>query len=144
MADNNGEPFATAGSGKSDAEVAFELVSKLKGQGVWGEKNMPQILDMYAECLDAVKGLRAYEGQRRVYSPIHMNSGSKIPSIAQAPSSPAVTQPETQMAQKTQIPGAQAQQTEAARPTPPAYEPKQAPRNPVQDQLAHVKQVMKF
>ncbi|NNE58189.1 MAG: hypothetical protein HKN36_08795 [Hellea sp.] len=67
---NDSEPFAAAGSGKSEAEVAFELVSKLKGQGVWGERNQSAILDMYAECLDAVKGLRAYEGQKRVNVPI--------------------------------------------------------------------------
>jgi len=47
-------------SGKSSEEVAFDLVAKLKGMGVWGEKNMSDILDMYAECLDAVKGTREY------------------------------------------------------------------------------------
>lgn len=45
-------------SGKSKEEIAFELVSKLKGVGVWGENNMGQILDMYAECLEATSGLR--------------------------------------------------------------------------------------
>ncbi len=71
MADNNeATNFATAGSGKSPAEVAFELVSKLKGQGVWGERNMPEILDMYAECLDAANGLRSYPGQNRVDAPV--------------------------------------------------------------------------
>ena len=50
-------------SGKSKEEIAFELVSKLKGVGVWGENNMAQILDMYAECLEAVSytHLRAHE-----------------------------------------------------------------------------------
>jgi len=47
-------------TGKSPEEVAFELVAKLKGMGVWGEKNMSDILDMYAECLDAVNGKREY------------------------------------------------------------------------------------
>ena len=71
MSENNeATSFATAGSGKSPAEIAFELVSKLKGQGVWGEKNMPAILDMYAECLDAANGLRSYPGQNRVDAPI--------------------------------------------------------------------------
>ncbi len=45
-------------SGKSKEEIAFELVSKLKGVGVWGENNMTQILDMYAECLEAASGMR--------------------------------------------------------------------------------------
>lgn len=45
-------------SGKSKEEIAFELVSKLKGVGVWGENNMGQILDMYAECLEATSGMR--------------------------------------------------------------------------------------
>ena len=63
MSENNeAGSFATAGSGKSEAEVAFDLLSKLKGQGVWGERNVGAILDMYAECLDAAKGFRAYEG----------------------------------------------------------------------------------
>ena len=31
-------------SGKSKEEIAFELVSKLKGVGVWGENNMQAIL----------------------------------------------------------------------------------------------------
>ena len=45
-------------SGKSKEEIAFELVSKLKGVGVWGENNMVAILDMYAECLEATSGKR--------------------------------------------------------------------------------------
>ena len=71
MSDNSeASSFAAASSGKSPEEVAFELLNKLKGQGVWGEKNMGNILDMYAECLDAAKGLRVYEGQNRVEVPI--------------------------------------------------------------------------
>jgi len=50
-------------SGKSKEEIAFELVSKLKGVGVWGENNMVQILDMYAECLEATSGLRSLDGK---------------------------------------------------------------------------------
>jgi len=50
-------------SGKSKEEVAFELVSKLKGVGVWGENNMSQILDMYALCLEAASGLRELDGK---------------------------------------------------------------------------------
>lgn len=51
-------------SGKSKEEVAFELVSKLKGVGVWGENNKVEILDMYALCLEATSGLRAVEGRK--------------------------------------------------------------------------------
>jgi len=73
MSENSkAEPFATTGSGKSEAEVAFDLLNKLKGQGVWGERNMPAILDMYAECLDAVRGYRVYEGQNRVETPVRI------------------------------------------------------------------------
>ena len=91
MADNTEDmSFATAGSGKSPAEVAFELVSKLKGQGVWGEKNMPEILDMYAECLDAANGLRAYPGQNRVEAPVSTPEATPAASEAKAsiPSEP--------------------------------------------------------
>jgi hypothetical protein len=49
-------------SGKSKEEIAFDLVSKLKGVGVWGENNMSAILDMYAECLEATSGLRNVKG----------------------------------------------------------------------------------
>lgn len=56
-------------SGKSQEEIAFELVSKLKGMGVWGERNMSDILDMYAECLDACKGKRPYIPGRAVMEP---------------------------------------------------------------------------
>jgi len=50
-------------SGKSKEEIAFDLVSKLKGVGVWGENNMSQILDMYAQCLEATSGLRELDGK---------------------------------------------------------------------------------
>lgn len=53
-------------SGKSKEEVAFELVSKLKGVGVWGENNRKEILDMYAECLEATSGLRQMPGRKPV------------------------------------------------------------------------------
>ncbi len=96
---NNSDPFAASGSGKSPEEIAFELVSKLKGQGVWGERNQSAILDMYAECLDAVKGLRAYEGQNRVMAPIRQVAAPQGQSSAQtqAPSqSPILPQPQAQ------------------------------------------------
>ena len=82
MSDFEAQDLTAAGSGKSEAEVAFELVSKLKGQGVWGERNMAAILDMYAECLDAAKGLRAYEGQKRVEVAIQKSAGEPILQVA--------------------------------------------------------------
>jgi len=50
-------------SGKSKEEIAFEILSKLKGVGVWGENNRTEILDMYAECLEATSGLRELKGK---------------------------------------------------------------------------------
>ncbi len=46
-------------TGKSKEEVAFEILSKLKGVGVWGENNRAEILDIYAECLEATSGNRS-------------------------------------------------------------------------------------
>ena len=48
--------------GKSQEEIAFEMLSTLKGLGVWGEGNKDEILDLFAECLIASKGLRRVKG----------------------------------------------------------------------------------
>lgn len=118
MSENNeAGSFAATGSGKSEAEVAFELLNKLKGQGVWGERNVGAILDMYAECLDAAKGLRAYEGQNRVEVPTHTPQPVRA---AQAP------------VQQAAVP--QAHHTQA-----PVQPPAQA-QQPVQQQPVHVQQ----
>jgi len=120
MSENSkAEPFATTGSGKSEAEVAFDLLNKLKGQGVWGERNMPAILDMYAECLDAVRGYRVYEGQSRVETPVRIVGQQKgnSPQPAAQPAPPQVQQPVV-----------------AAQPQPAA------PNNPVQTQQAQLQQ----
>jgi len=109
MSDNDLQGQASTGSGKSEAEVAFELVSKLKGQGVWGERNIGAILDMYAECLDAAKGLRAYEGQKRVEVPVRQ-AGQAVAQPQRAPAqappaprqaAPAQAQPQPVQAQAT-------------------------------------------
>ena len=105
MSDSDKTSFATTGSGKSEAEVAFELVSKLKGQGVWGERNITPILDMYAECLDAVRGLRAYPGQNRVDTEV--TSAKKQSTQQVQPQQPAQTPvaqpaPQTQLTQQAQ------------------------------------------
>lgn len=75
-------------SGKSKEEIAFELVAKLKGVGVWGENNMQQILDMYAECLEATSGLRGAQGRKP--SALQLaEAGSGAPKTAAAPRQPA-------------------------------------------------------
>ncbi|WP_026941138.1 hypothetical protein [Hellea balneolensis] len=104
MSDTDAPELTALGSGKSEAEVAFDLLSKLKGQGVWGERNISAILDMYAECLDAAKGLRAYEGQERINVPV-LQFGGKAPAIpAQTTQRQAVPvqQPQTQAVQRHQ------------------------------------------
>lgn len=121
------EPFATAGSGKSEAEVAFDLLNKLKGQGVWGERNKSDILDMYAECLDAARGLRVYEGQRRIDASI-LTAGAS--SQAAPPAAPQM----------------QAQPAAAPMPSPPMPAPQAASQrlqqaaNPVQAQHQQIQQ----
>lgn len=120
MSDIEGN-FAAVGSGKSEAEVAFDLLSKLKGQGVWGERNLGAILDMYAECLDAAKGFRAYEGQNKVDVPV-----SKAQATQQV-------QPTAQTAPQTQAP-AQVQQAQP----PVQTQPVQA--QPQQAQPVHAQQ----
>lgn len=114
MSENNeAGSFATAGSGKSEAEVAFDLLSKLKGQGVWGERNINAILDMYAECLDAAKGLRAYEGQNRVEV---ATSKSASQTVAQPAQQQMPQQTQAQMAQPQQAVQPQVQQPVQAQP----------------------------
>jgi len=96
------QPITAAGSGKSEAEIAFELVNKLKGQGVWGERNKSDILDMFAECLDAARGLRKYEGQSRFDAPIVAPSAEPRVTAAQAKSSDAQRLAQLQQAQREQ------------------------------------------
>ena len=96
-------------SGKSKEEIAFDLVSKLKGVGVWGENNMVQILDMYAQCLEATSGLRAVEGKKpsAVLLAEAASAAAKAPA-AQAPAAlaprqaPPVQQPPLQQPQVRQ------------------------------------------
>ncbi len=101
MSDTETQTLTASGSGKSQEEVAFDLLNKLKGQGVWGERNKDAILDMYSECLDATKGLRAYQGQNRIQTPITSprppQSAPASPqsprAAARVPSEPATQQP---------------------------------------------------
>lgn len=103
MSENNeASSFATTGSGKSEAEVAFDLLNKLKGQGVWGERNKDAILDMYAECLDAAKGYRVYEGQNKVDVPVKTATAKPAQPVQRAAQAvppqqaPAQVQPQAQ------------------------------------------------
>lgn len=137
------EPFATAGSGKSDPEVAFDLLNKLKGQGVWGERNMPKILDMYAECLDAVKGYRAYEGQTRIETPVQRKTTVDMMGSG-APNAPQNTQAQAPMPAPSQA-AAHAQPQHQAPVQAPTQSPNQQvqpapPANPVQSQHAQLQQ----
>lgn len=89
-------------SGKSKEEIAFELVSKLKGVGVWGENNMSQILDMYAKCLEATSGLREVDG--KAPSALRLQSSNPTPKAAPQPAAlrPAVS-PQQPPAQSPQV-----------------------------------------
>ena len=135
MSDSDKTSFATTGSGKSEAEVAFELVSKLKGQGVWGERNITPILDMYAECLDAVRGLRAYPGQNRVDTEV--TSAKKQSSQQVQPQQPAQT-PVAQPAPQAQA----APQAKAAPQTQPTQQAQAAPHQPAQQSVQGQQQIL--
>ena len=76
-------------AGKTKEEVAFELVAKLKGVGVWGEHNRAEILDMYAECLEATSGLRQLPGRKPV-----AQAQSQAQVQPQAQPAPATAQPQ--------------------------------------------------
>jgi hypothetical protein len=78
-------------SGKSKEEIAFELVSKLKGVGVWGENNMAQILDMYAKCLEATSGLREVDG--KAPSALRLQGSNPAPTTSKAAPQPAALRP---------------------------------------------------
>lgn len=94
-------------SGKTPEEIAFELVAKLKGMGVWGERNMPDILDMYAECLDAAQGKRKYIPGRCIMEPadkakldaLHAAKAQQQraaqPQAQRAPQPQSIAQPQT-------------------------------------------------
>ena len=133
MSDIDAQELTAFGSGKSEAEVAFDLLSKLKGQGVWGERNISSILDMYAECLDAAKGLRAYEGQKRVDVAIHTAAAKAMPKAA------------PQSAPMNRQPSVVAPQTAAPVVTPQAQpQPQSAPQQqPVHAQQQAVAQAYK-
>lgn len=124
---NETQNSASVGSGKSEAEIAFELLNKLKGQGVWGERNIEAILNMYAECLDAAKGLRAYPGQSRIDTPVT----TRPPAPAAAP--------------QTSVPQATAQPQPAAQPqtTPAASQQPAVQQQPVHAQQNALQQAFK-
>jgi hypothetical protein len=73
-------------SGKSKEEIAFEILSKLKGVGIWGENNQEAILDMYAKCLEATSGLREIDGKK----PVALRMPTQAPVAAPAVQAPSV------------------------------------------------------
>ncbi len=105
-------------SGKSKEEVAFELVSKLKGVGVWGENNMKEILNMYAECLEATSGLRIVN--EKAPSALRLRGQTAV----QAQPTPAMAQPAPmQAAPMQQQPHATAPQLRQTQPVAqPAFQ----------------------
>ena len=80
-------------SGKSKEEIAFDLVSKLKGVGVWGENNMVAILDMYAQCLEATSGLRSVDGQPSAAQKLASQTTAPAPAAAPAVRAAAPVRP---------------------------------------------------
>ena len=105
---------------KTQEEIAFEMLSKLKGLGVWGEGNKDEILDLYAECLIAAQGRRRVKGLEAAKP-----APATRPGFAQTP-----------------IAAPRAQQPQAAAHTPPQPAPLQqaAPVNPVHQQQQQVAQ----
>lgn len=102
-------------SGKSKEEIAFELVAKLKGVGVWGENNMVAILNMYAECLEATSGLRSVDG--KTPSALKLAEQSSLPAKAAPTAAPAPA-------------AAPVLQVRQAAPAAPAPRPPAAPQQP--------------
>ena len=106
-------------TGKSKEEIAFELVSKLKGVGVWGENNMQAILDMYAQCLEATSGLRSVDGKTpsalklREQNPAPAKQ-APAPARPAAPQQPVAQQPQVRQ-QQQMVQQAYQQQTPVAR-----------------------------
>ncbi len=91
-------------TGKSKEEIAFELVSKLKGVGVWGENNMQAILDMYAQCLEATSGLRSVDGKPSAAERLTAQTATPPTARAAAPAQAPVRAPAPQApAQQPQV-----------------------------------------
>lgn len=108
-------------SGKSKEEIAFELVSKLKGVGVWGENNRAAILDMYAECLEATSGLRSVNGKAPMAS---QSESETAPVITETPMTKVEPVAPPQMAPKAAPHDTQpVQQQPAQQPIPQTLQP---------------------
>jgi len=106
-------------SGKSKEEIAFELVSKLKGVGVWGENNMVAILDMYAKCLEATSGLREIDGRKP--SALQLKDAKSESAIAKAVAAATPVQAAAPAPQQAVAATRQAAPTQPA--VPPSAQP---------------------
>ncbi len=107
-------------SGKTKEEIAFDLVAKLKGVGVWGENNMQEILDMYAECLEATSGLRKTRNAATATPPAPQQFMPAQTQV-QAQAAPLQAVPQTQQVQAQQVQPQHAQtQPQTAQPFNPA------------------------
>lgn len=115
-------------SGKSKEEIAFELVSKLKGVGVWGENNMSAILDMYAQCLEATSGLRSVDGKASAAQQLAGSTASPAKAPAPAQRQAAPVQPAAQRAPAPQqAPAQQPQVHQQQQMVQQAYQQQQPP-----------------
>ena len=106
---------------KTQEEIAFEMLSKLKGLGVWGEGNKNEILDLYAECLIAAQGRRRVKG---------LEAAEVAPAFKPGFKQTPLPDPAAQRAVTPQAPQHAA----------PLVAPQQAPANPVHQQQKQVAQ----
>lgn len=105
-------------SGKSKEEVAFELLAKLKGVGIWGENNIEAILDMYTQCLESTSGLRVLDGKIPVAQRLQEQDAAPTnaaPVTAQVPA-PAQRQAAPAPAQRQAAPAPAPRQAAPAQP----------------------------
>ena len=109
---------------KTQEEIAFEMLSKLKGLGVWGEGNKDEILDLFAECLIAAKGQRRVKGLEAVQPAPALQPGFKQTPLPE----PRASQPQV------------APHNQAAAPLNPTGQLATQPANPVHHQQQKVAQ----
>jgi len=121
-------------SGKSKEEIAFDLVSKLKGVGVWGEHNRAEILDMYAECLEATSGLREFPGRTTSAERLRGGAAAAKPDVLPV-KKPAVPHPA-----QNQVPPAFQPPVQTAPQVAPQVAPQHPPQQPVHQQQQMVQQ----
>lgn len=117
---------------KTQEEIAFEMLSKLKGLGVWGEGNKDEILDLYAECLIAAQGRRRVKG---------LEAAEVAPAFKPGFKQSPLPDPRAQAAATQQVqPPAAPQNAAPQTPVAPQLAPQHAHTNPVHQQQHQVAQ----